>query len=112
MSQRSFIRSFHLFVRSFIYSFILLYFVRSFRFFFICFVSFVSVDRSFCSLCRSFMSYLFVHAFRSFRFVRSRFIHLFFYVPVASRSIFIFFPFFPELFILSLEHLSVVVVVG
>lgn len=88
MSQRSFIRSFHLFVsfvRSFVRSFILSFF----------FISFVRIGRSFILFAMSFVHFvrscrLFVHAFRSFRlFALASFIHSF-YVPVVSRSIFIF----------------------
>lgn len=85
-SQRSFVR--------FICSFVHLFFHSSL------FRSFVSVDRLFCSLCRSFISFihvrLFVHAFRSSRlFALASFIYSF-YVPVVSRSIFYFLPFFPN----------------
>lgn len=95
MSQRSFIRSFHLFVRSFVH----LFFHSSL------FRSFVSVDRSFCSLrvvrsCR-----LFVHAFRPSRlFALASFIYSFTFQSFRGR--FLFSPFLSELFILSLEHLS------
>lgn len=96
MSQRSFIRSFHLFVRSFILSFFFISFVRIGR----SFILFTIVVRSF----RSFMS--FVCSCVSFvSFVRSRFIHLFFLRSSRFAVDFYFLPFFPNS-ILSLEHLS------
>lgn len=87
MSQRSFIRSFHLFVRSFILSFFFISFVRIGR----SFILFTIVVRSF----RSFMS--FVCSCVSFvPFVRSRFIHLFFLRSSRFAVDFYFLPFFPN----------------
>lgn len=98
-SQRSFIRSFHLFVRSFVRSFIFLYFVRSYRSI-VYFVRYVV---------RSFRSVHVVCLFMRFvRFVCSLSLHSF--IPFTFQSFrgrfFLFSSFLPELFILSLEHLS------
>lgn len=102
MSRRSFIRSFHLFVRSFIYSFILLYFVRSFRFF-ICFVrSYRSIVHFVHNVVRS--CRLFVHAFRFRLFALASFAYSFTFQSFRGR--FLFSSLLSELFILSLEHLS------
>lgn len=96
---RSFIRSFHLFVRSFVH---LIFHSSLFR-------SFVSVDRLFCSLCRSFISFVHVVCLfmRLVRFVCSLSLHSFILFTFQSfRGRFLFSPFLSELFILSLEHLS------
>lgn len=95
MSQRSFIRSFHLFVRSFILSFFFISFVRIGRSFILFTMSFVHFVRS----CR-----LFVHASRSFRlFALASFIYSFTFQSFRGR--FLFSSFLSELFILSLENI-------
>lgn len=70
------------------------------------FRSFVSVDRLFCSLCRPFISFVHVVCLfmRFVRFVCSLSLHSF--IPFTFRGRFLFSSFLPELFILSLEHLS------
>lgn len=90
MSQRSFIRSFHLFVRSFVH----LFFHSSL------FRSFVSVDRLFCSLCRSFISSVHVVCLfmRFVRLVCSLSLHSFILFTFQRRFAvdLYFLPFFPN----------------
>lgn len=89
------------FVR-FICSFVHLFFHSSL------FRSFVSVDRLFCSPCRSFISFVHVVCLfmRFVRFVCSLSLHSFILFTFQFRGRFLFSSFLSELFILSLEHLS------
>lgn len=100
MSQLSFIRSFHLFVRSFVHLFFHSSLFRSsVSFFFYLFRPFVSVDRLFCSLCRSFISFVHVVCLfmRFVRFVCSLSLHSFILLRSGRFAVdFYFLPLFPN----------------